>query len=149
MAGVGLVFLLMRVYADDARVTRTTRGGILALVVAVFAACCVAAAGTALQIAKIGLAGTPPPTTVGAIARLVGVMIAITLWPLARRLTERAALFTFVVGAGASALIGIGLHSGVLDAARALYHLLMFVCGAILAALAFRKVVSAPPCLRG
>jgi hypothetical protein len=134
MAGVGVLFLLGHFYSQDASLTRTNRSGILALVAAVFGACCVAAAGTALQIARIGLAATPPPTMFGAVGRLIGVAAAILLWPLARRHIERAAIFTFVVGAGASGLIGLGLRSGFLDAARALYHLLMFACGAILAA---------------
>jgi hypothetical protein len=134
MAGVGLLFLLIRIDSHDACASRTTRAGILALVLIVFVACCAAAAGSGLQIARVGLAGTPPPSTFGAVARLVGVAIAIALWPLASRLVERAAIFTFVVGAGASGLIGLGLRSGVLDAARSLYHLLMFACGAILAA---------------
>jgi hypothetical protein len=134
LAGVGVLFLLMRLYAQDARLSRTTRSGILVLVVAVFGACCVAGAGTALQIARIGLAGTPPPTMFGTVGRLGGVVVAMALWPLARRNIERATIFTFVVGAGASGLIGLGLRSGVLDAARAIYHLLMFACGAIVAA---------------
>ena len=134
LAGVGVLLLLMRLHAQDAGLTMPTRIGILALVVAVFGACCVAGAGTALQIAHIGLAGTPPPTTFGAVGRLVGVVVAIALWPLARRHIERATILTFVVGAGASGLIGLGLRSGVLDAARAIYHLLMFACGAIVAA---------------
>jgi len=134
MAGVGILFLLIRFYTQDAPLTRTARGAIFAIIVAVFGACCFAGAGTALQIARIGLAGTPPPTTLGAVARLIGVAMAIALWPVARHHVERATIFTFVVGAGASALIGLGLRSGVLDAARAVYHLLMFGCGAILAA---------------
>jgi hypothetical protein len=134
LAGVGVLFVLMRLYTQDARLTTTTRSGILALVVTVFAACCIAGAGTALQIARIGLVGTPPPTTFGAVGRLVGVAVAIAIWPLARSHIERATIFTFVVGAGASGLIGLGLRSGLLDAARAIYHLLMFASGAILAA---------------
>jgi hypothetical protein len=118
IAAVGGLFLLRRRYAQDVRPVPMNRRGMLALVVAVFAACCVAGAGTALQIAHSGLAGTPPPTLFGAVGRLI----------------ERATLLTFVVGAGASGLIGLGLRSGVLDAARAIYHLLMFACGAILAA---------------
>jgi hypothetical protein len=134
IAAVGGLFLLRRRYAQDVRPVPMNRRGMLALVVAVFAACCVAGAGTALQIAHSGLAGTPPPTMFGAVGRLVGVAVAIALWPLAQRHIERATLLTFVVGAGASGLIGLGLRSGVLDAARAIYHLLMFACGAILAA---------------
>jgi hypothetical protein len=143
MAGVGALLLLSRLYAQDARVTRTTRSRILALVVVVFGACCVAGAGTALQIAQIGLAGTPPPRVFGTVGRLVGVTLAIAMWPLARRKIERAALFTFVIGAGASGLIGLGLRSGVLDAARALYHLLMFACGAVLAVVFAAGLVTA------
>jgi hypothetical protein len=133
-AGVGLLFLLRYLSAQDASLISTNRTGIRALVVAVFVACCVAGAGTALQMARIGLAATAPPTLFGAVSRLIGVAVAIGLWPLARRHIERATIVTFVVGAGASGLIGLGLRSGALDAARSIYHLLMFACGAILAA---------------
>ena len=134
MAGVGTVLLLTRISAGVMRMNKATRSGVLALVIAVFATCCAAAAGTAFQIGRIGLAGTPPPTMFGTAGRLVGVVIAIALWPMARRNIERATLLTFVVGAGASALIGLGLRSSILDAARVVYHLFMFACGAILVA---------------
>jgi hypothetical protein len=134
MAGVGVLFVLTRVYADGARLTATARAAILAFVAAVFIACSVAAAGTALQISRIGLAGTPPPGTFGTFGRLAGVALAMVLWPFAQRHIERAAIFTFVVGAGSAGLVGLGLRSVVLDGARTLYHLLMFACGAILAA---------------
>jgi|KBSSwiS6_1023812.scaffolds.fasta_scaffold62957_2 hypothetical protein len=133
MGGVGVLFVLRRHDAHGARLIGRNRRSLLALVVAVFGACCLAGAGTALQIARIGLAGTPPPSAFGTIGRLIGVAVAIALWPLAGRHIERATIFTFVVGAGASGLIGLGLRSGVLDAARAICHLLMFACGAVLA----------------
>src|SRR5262245_24467500 len=84
MAGVGALLALPRLYTEDAHVPRATRSAILMLVAAVFGACCVTGVGAVLQIARIGLAGTPPPNTLGTVGRLVGVALAIALWPVCR-----------------------------------------------------------------
>lgn len=108
-----------------------SRTVLVALFLITFVACCAGAVGTVLQIARIGLGPAPPPSTFGSWGRVVGVVLALALWPMARRIVEHLTLFTFVLGVGASALVGLGIRASAVDAVRVLYHLFMFSFGAI------------------
>ncbi len=104
--------------------------------------CIGAGVATGIHILRAGLAPTPPPSMLGVITRLSGILPVVWLWRSSRRWFERVTILTFVIGAGASVLIGFGIETGVLDATRVIYHLLMFSCAAIAIAGSLRRTWS-------
>jgi hypothetical protein len=102
------------------------------VVVLVALICAVGAIWTAWWSLRFGLTPRPALSALHTAVRFAVVFVALALWPFRPDPMERVTLLCAVLGAGASALFGLGLRSPILDVVRLLFHFFGYALGVAL-----------------